>query len=93
MFSRRSPPTPEPSPLRRLRTNTIRLILEAGLRDRVREFESELESELGGLHEGVGELSPIRRVYPDAMLEHMGHAAAETESDLTGMLELSLASC
>jgi hypothetical protein len=35
------------------------------------EFESEFESEL----------NPIRRVYPDALMEHLGHAAAEAESE------------
>ena len=33
------------------------------------EYETELE------------ISPIRRIYPDAMLEHLGHAAAETHSE------------
>jgi hypothetical protein len=28
-----------------------------------------------------GEISPIRRIYPDAMMEHLGHAAAETQSE------------
>lgn len=37
------------------------------------EFESEWEFE--------GEVNPIRRVYPDALMEHMAHAAAETESE------------
>jgi hypothetical protein len=37
------------------------------------EYEAELEGEL--------EISPIRRIYPDAMLEHLGHAAAETQSE------------
>lgn len=37
------------------------------------EFESEFESEF--------ELSPIRRVYTDAMLEHIAHEALESESE------------
>jgi hypothetical protein len=37
------------------------------------QYESEFEDEL--------EISPIRRIYPDAMLEHLGHAAAETHSE------------
>src|SRR5882724_2092340 len=41
------------------------------------EFELEGELEL----EGEGELNPIRKVYPDALLEHMAHAAAEAESE------------
>jgi hypothetical protein len=35
--------------------------------------EYEWESEL--------EISPIRKIYPDAMMEHLGHAAAETHSE------------
>lgn len=38
------------------------------------EMEAEWEME--------GELNPVRRWYPDAMLEHMGHAAAETENEV-----------
>jgi hypothetical protein len=59
------------------------------------EFEGELESEFEGELEGEGEgegelefegeteyeLNPVRRVYPDAMMEHLGHAAAEAESE------------
>jgi hypothetical protein len=41
---------------------------------------------LGGLlpqqeYEAELELNPARRIYPDAMLEHLGHAAAETHSE------------
>jgi hypothetical protein len=35
------------------------------------EFEWEME----------GELNPLRRVYPDALMEHLGHAAAQAESE------------
>ena len=38
-----------------------------------REFEGELEWE--------EEVNPIRRVYPDALMEHLGHAATEAESE------------
>jgi hypothetical protein len=37
------------------------------------EYEAELEGEY--------EISPIRKIYPDAMMEHLGHAAAETHSE------------
>ena len=37
------------------------------------ELELELESE--------AEANPIRRVYPDALMEHLAHRAAETESE------------
>jgi hypothetical protein len=43
----------------------------AGLR------ESEYEAEW----EGEGFANPIRRIYPDAMMEHLAHAAAESESE------------
>jgi len=48
------------------------------------EFESELESELGSALEGEFESSgpnPVSRVYPDAMMEHMGLAAMEAETE------------
>jgi hypothetical protein len=37
--------------------------------------ESEYEWEMDG------EISPVRKWYPDAMLEHLGHAAAEAQSE------------
>lgn len=40
-----------------------------------REYEEELEGEI------EGEVNPLRRVYSDALMEHMGHAAAEAESE------------
>ncbi len=45
------------------------------------EFEGEFEWEAEGELEYEGELNPIRRVYPDALMEHLGHAAAEAESE------------
>jgi hypothetical protein len=45
----------------------------SGLAGLLPQQEYEWESEL--------EISPIRRIYPDAMLEHLGHAAAETHSE------------
>jgi hypothetical protein len=38
-----------------------------------KEFEAEWEME--------AEINPVRKWYPDAMLEHLGHAAAATESE------------
>jgi hypothetical protein len=43
------------------------------------EFEGELEWE--DEYEGEEEANPIRRVYPDALMEHLGHAASQTESE------------
>ena len=49
------------------------------------EFEDELEGEdeWEGEYEDEGEemANPLRRVYPDAMMEHLGHAAAEAETE------------
>src|SRR5215472_7482993 len=36
---------------------------------------------LGSARETEAELSPIRRIYPDAMMEHLGHAATATQSE------------
>jgi len=35
----------------------------------------------GSMPPSEGEISPIRRIYPDAMMEHLGHAAAEAHSE------------
>lgn len=45
------------------------------------EGEFEGEGEAYALHEGEGEISPIRKVYPDAMMEHMAHMAAMAETE------------
>jgi hypothetical protein len=45
------------------------------------ELEGEGEGELEFEGETEYELNPVRRVYPDAMMEHLGHAAAEAESE------------
>ena len=47
------------------------------------EDEYELEDEWEGEFEDEGEAmaNPLRRVYPDAMMEHLGHAAAEAETE------------
>lgn len=51
------------------------------------EYEYEYEGEFEGEYEGEfewefeEELNPIRRVYPDALMEHLGHAATEAESE------------
>lgn len=51
------------------------------------EFEDEFEGEinpLGRIFPGVrgpGPANPLRRIYPDALLEHLGHAAAEAETE------------
>ncbi len=45
------------------------------------EFESEMGSDSEFELESEFELSPIRRVYPDAMMEHLAHAALEAESE------------
>lgn len=48
------------------------------------EFQSELEGELEGEFEFESEFegpNPVNRIYPDAMMEHMGLAAMEAESE------------
>jgi hypothetical protein len=47
------------------------------------EDEYELEDEWEGESEDESEAmaNPLRRVYPDAMMEHLGHAAAEAETE------------
>jgi hypothetical protein len=47
------------------------------------EYEYELEDEWEDEFEGESErmANPLRRVYPDAMMEHLGHAAAEAETE------------
>jgi hypothetical protein len=47
------------------------------------EDEGELEDEWEDEFEDEGEAmaNPLRRVYPDAMMEHLGHAAAEAETE------------
>ncbi|MET7476256.1 hypothetical protein ABZT17_18040 [Streptomyces sp. NPDC005648] len=44
---------------------------------RAYEYEGEGEFE----YEAEGMTNPLRRVYPDALMEHLGHAATETESE------------
>jgi hypothetical protein len=45
-----------------------------------REFEGEFEGEWEGEWEEEYEVNPIRRVYPAALMEHMGHAATTATS-------------
>jgi hypothetical protein len=45
------------------------------------EGEYEFEGEDEGEFEMEEELSPIRKIYPDAMMEHLGELAAEAESE------------
>jgi hypothetical protein len=52
------------------------------------EGEYEGEYELEGEYEGEYELNPIRRVYPDALMEHLVHEAmgAQTEQEVEQFL-------
>jgi hypothetical protein len=45
------------------------------------EYEYESEWEYESEAEAEGFVNPIRRVYPDAMMEHFGHAAATARSE------------
>ena len=53
----------------------------AGVHEMQHEWEAAQLSELTGESEWEAEANPIRRVYPDALMEHLGHAAAEAESE------------
>lgn len=39
------------------------------------------QQEYGAELEGEYEVNPVRKIYPDAMMEHLGHAAAEAHSE------------
>jgi hypothetical protein len=65
--------------LRRLGQAAARSALGSTARQGELELESEWEAEYEGEEEA--EANPIRRVYPDALMEHLGHAASETESE------------
>ena len=45
------------------------------------EFEDEFENESAFEAEAEDEISPIRKIYPDAMMEHLGEMAFEAESE------------
>jgi hypothetical protein len=45
------------------------------------EFEDETEFEAEAEAEAEDEISPIRKIYPDAMMEHLGQQAFEAESE------------
>ena len=61
--------------------------LLGGLGEEESEMEMELEGEGGSLgefeeeFEWEAEANPIRRVYPDALMEHIAHVATESESE------------
>src|SRR5689334_7755096 len=45
------------------------------------EEEFEDESAFESSYEAEDELNPMRKIYPDAMMEHLGELAAEAESE------------
>jgi hypothetical protein len=61
--------------------STIGNIAGSLLGESEEEFEGELEMEDEFEDEDEAELSPIRKIYPDAMMEHLGELAAEAESE------------
>ena len=63
--------------LRRVAQTAARAALNGTSPQAEYEEEAEWESE----YEEEAVLNPIRRVYPDALMEHFGHAAAEAESE------------
>ena len=52
-------------------------VVDGGLQNLIPQAEYEFESEW----EFEGEMNPLRRAYPDALMEHLGHAAAEAETE------------
>ena len=72
---------PQQVSMARIGQLAARAALSAAPRQRVlqNEFEFEFEDEYEAEFED--ELNQIRRVYPDALMEHLGHAAAATESE------------
>ena len=66
--------------LRRIGMTAARSAL-GGLGSLLSEHELEGEGEFESEHEFEFETNPIRRVYPDAMMEHFAHVAAEAESE------------
>jgi hypothetical protein len=67
-----------PNALRQLGPIAARAVLAAGSRGVAAPgMEGEFEEE----YEGEYLLSPVRRVYADAMMEHFGHVAAQAESE------------
>jgi hypothetical protein len=71
--------------LRKIALNAAKSVLRpgGGLFEHEGEFElqGELESELEMELEGELELNPVRRVYLDAMMEHMAQEASEAETE------------
>jgi hypothetical protein len=63
--------------LRRVARTAARAALNGARPQAEYEEEAEWETEF----ESEAILNPIRRVYPDALMEHFGHAAAEAESE------------
>jgi hypothetical protein len=67
--------------LRRMAQTAVRAVLNGTQAEFELENETEFESEFETESTSEAILSPIRRVYPDALMEHFGHAAAEAESE------------
>jgi hypothetical protein len=71
---------PSPAALRRVGRAAARAALARGLSG-LGEYEYEYEGEYELELEEESFANPIRRVYPDAMMEHLAHAAMEAESE------------
>jgi hypothetical protein len=74
-------PALAPATLQQIGARAARVALSQGL-PALREAEYEGEYEWEAMARGPERaINPIRRVYPDAMMEHLAHAAAEAESE------------
>jgi len=71
--------------LRKIALNAAKRVLQPGgglfEHEGEGEHEGELEHELELELEGEFELNPVRRVYLDAMMEHMAHEASQAETE------------
>lgn len=64
-----------------IQSPALRRIAATAARSALQSLMGQGEGEFEGEGELESELNPIRKVYPDALLEHMAHAAAEAESE------------
>jgi hypothetical protein len=75
---------PSSPTLRRVGNAAARAALAGGLSglpEQEFEYEGEFEYESEFEFEGEAFTNPLRRIYPDAMMEHLAHAAAEAETE------------
>jgi hypothetical protein len=70
-----------PEPRENVRSNTMAALAHELESLHELEGEWEAEGELEGEGEWESEVSPVRKIYADGMMEHLAHMAAEAESE------------